>query len=403
MPTSDAALMDTSLPPQPEGGWSCSLRQVERAVVAHVPKGYLVHPSGVFDAAGTYVPEAVHWRGRPLMVPPPYPDVTAPLPGRWLWGGVLMEHFGHFLTESTGRLWALQDIEAEIDGIVFLPERGFGSGETLALKSYQRDFFDLLGIRLPVRILTQATTIDKLDVPGPGFGIGPLLRGTELARAFFQARLGAGIEPVGSDRLYISRSRLDVRLGGVLGEKLLERCFADAGYEIYHPQDHSLRDQIARYRAARCIVGLDGSALHLVALVARKDQKVALIKRRKGSAPEGIERNLTGFMGHPPTVVDAITCSWVRSDRGRADNYSYGELDFTALSRKLVADGFLDATADWKGLSPRRVEGAIAWLEKKMKRKGLTFASDRADVRDQQPRRERAGRAVRKGMPESGL
>lgn len=75
-------LMDATQEPSPEGGWSCAVRTVDQAVVTHVNEGYLAHPSGVFDAAGAYVPEAVHWRVRPLMVPPPFPAETEDLPGR---------------------------------------------------------------------------------------------------------------------------------------------------------------------------------------------------------------------------------------------------------------------------------------------------------------------------------
>lgn len=361
------------------------VRPVDQAVVAHVPKGYLLHPSGVFDQTGAYVHEAVHWRGRPLMVPPPFPETTEHLPGRWLWGGVLMDHFGHFLTESTGRLWALEGLERQIDGIVFLPERGFGRDRDLALKGYQRQFFDLLGVQAPIRILTRATRFDRLEVPGPGFGIGPLMAGTQPFRRFVQARLAPDLPSAGGESLYISRSRLDLRLGGVIAENLLERNLTAAGYEIYHPQDHGLAEQIAAYRAARRIVALDGSALHLVAMAARPGQSVAVIKRRTGSAPEGIAENLAGFTGKAPLLIDAIVRNWIRSDRSRVDNLSYGELDFPTLGAQLAAGGFLPPGSIWGGLRRRRIEGAIAWIEKKLKRKNLTFRPDRPLEADKVP------------------
>lgn len=368
--------MDATLPPSPEGGWSCSLTRVEGAVVNHVRQGYLVHPSGVFDARGAYVPQAVQWRGRPLMVPPPLPEAPEALPGRWLWGGVLMEHFGHFLTESTGRLWALDALEGPLDGIVYLPEKGFGGELPLALKSYQRLFLDLLGIDLPVRILTRATRIETLEVPGPGFGIGPMIAGSAPFRQFIQTRLAPDVAASGGERLYISRSGLEVALGGILGERRLEDYLQEAGYEIYHPQNHSLPDQIARYRAAREVISIDGSALHLLGLVMPPGQRVAMIKRRKGPASQGFVTQLASFGGQPPLVIDVIERNWIRSDRKHADNFSFGELNFRKLGNRLAGAGFLPEGTRWDGLPRRKVAASVAWIEKKLSKKGLTFQPD---------------------------
>lgn len=373
-PPTPADPMDPRSVPDPAGGWTTTIRTVPDAVVAHIAQGYLVHPSGVFDAQGVYVHEAVHWRGRPLMTEPPRPDGTDHLPGRWLWGGVLMEHFGHFLTESTGRLWALDHLEGPVDGIVFLPEKGFGKSPAPQIKAYQTLFLHLLGIDLPVRVLSAATRIDRLEVPGPGFGIGPLMTGTDRFRQFIHTRLARDIAPSGGENLYISRSALDLSLGGILGERVLERHLTAAGYEIYHPQDHSLPDQIARYRAARRVISLDGSALHLLAMVAPPDQSVALIKRRKGVAPEGIIRHLSAFTGRQPTVIDVLDRSWVRSDRQKADNYSYGELDFHRLGKVLLRNGFLPDGTVWPSMPRRRLLAAVDWLQKRLRKRGLTFA-----------------------------
>jgi hypothetical protein len=76
-------------------------------------------------------------------------------------------------------------------------------------------------------------------------------------------------------------------------------------------------------------------------------------------------------------LIDAITRNWIRSDRAKADNLSYGELDFTALGAQLAGAGFLPPDTVWGNLRQRRIEGSIAWIEKKLRRKGLTFRPDR--------------------------
>ncbi|NBZ87415.1 glycosyltransferase family 61 protein [Stagnihabitans tardus] len=362
---------DPNTAPHAAGGWSGSLRVVDQATIAHVNQGYLVHPSGVFDADRVYVPQAVHWRGRALMTPPPFPEEAEPLAGRWLWGGVLMDHFGHFIMESLGRLWGLD--HEKVDGILFIPESGFSSGPSPELKPWQRLFLRLLQTDLPVRIVTRPTRVETLVVPGQGFGIGPLIGGAAHFRHFVQTRFAKDIAPQGGDKLYISRSRLDADLGGIVLESRLEAQLQDHGYEAFHPQEHGLEAQIARYKAAKQVISIDGSALHLFALVAGPDQRVAVIKRRPGSAPDGIVDHLAGFTGQSPVVLDAIQRHWMRSDRRFADNMSYGEVDFQLLGEKLAEHGFLAPDQALTGFSAPEVGDFIAGLEGQMPKKGLYF------------------------------
>ncbi|MDB5663931.1 glycosyltransferase family 61 protein [Cypionkella sp.] len=391
-------LMDANGVPSVEGGWSTQIRTVPNGVINHVKQGYLVHGSGVRDAEGAFVPESVLWRGRPLMVAPPVVEDPDYQPGRWVWGGKLLDHFGHFLIESTGRLWALDHLKGQIDGIVFIPE-GNMTGETVApaLKGFQRLFFDLLGITLPIKVLTRPTRFETLEVPGQGFGIGPMAGGTALFRDFMQNRFGASVAADGPERLYISRSQLPLDLGGILGEARLERYLTDCGYETYHPQNHSLTEQIARYKAAKQVVGLDGSALHLFAMVGTPQQRVALIKRRSGPAPEGIVRHLSGFTQQNPLLLDAITHNWVRSDRKHADNFSYGELNFAALGRELSRNGFVSAGLGWRPLSAARAAVAMQRIEASFPTAGITFNAVPVPAK---PPEERSGRHItRRGVP----
>ncbi len=363
-------LNDVSLAPRPEGGWSSQIRTVPDALVAPIEQGYLVHAAGVFDANGTYVPECVLWRGRPLLVAPPLPEVLHHLPGRWIWGGVLVGHFGHFLTESAGRLWALNAIRGLVDGIVFIAKRDVGASE---LTSFHKAFFELLGLRVPVRVIAQPTRIDLLEVPGQGFGIGPLAGGTDQFRSFIHSRFGTNVAPSGGERLYISRSELSVQLGGILDEVRLERHLADCGYEIIHPQNHSMREQVARYKAAKHVVSLDGSALHLFAMVAGPDQQVAIVRRRNSNGTDSLVRHLSAFVRRDPLILDVVRQNWVRSDRPRPDNFSFGELDFAALGQELAKAGFIPGDVVWSSLSPEGAAAAIKRIEQQLARKRLTF------------------------------
>ena len=382
---------DPNTAPHAAGGWSGSMTTVRQATIAHVNQGYLVHPSGVFDANRIYVPQAVHWRGRALMTPPPFPETSEPLAGRWLWGGVLMDHFGHFIMESLGRLWALD--HEKVDGILFIPETGFQPDTTaLELKAWQKLFLNLLQIDLPVRIVTRPTRVEELVVPGQGFGIGPLIGGAAQFRHFIQSRFARDIAPEGGARLYISRSRLGPDMGGIICEAQLEAQLQAHGYDSFHPQDHGLAAQIARYKAAKQVISIDGSALHLFALVARPDQRVAVIKRRPGSAPDGIVDHLAGFTGQSPVVLDALQRHWMRSDRRSADNMSFGEVDFPKLGAMLSEHGFLAPDQSLAAYSAVEAGEFIAAKEAELPRRGMHFIPIGLD----HPKPPKKVRAVRK-------
>jgi Glycosyltransferase 61 len=400
-------LADARQIPSPAGGWSTQVRAVPRALVCPIAAGYLVHEAGIFDAGGQYVHEGVLWRGRPLLVAPPMPIPVAQLPGRWVWGGVLHGHFGHFLTESTGRLWALDTIKADVAGLVFVAKRDVGA----EMKPFHKTFLELLGVHLPVKIITEPTTIEMLEVPGQGFGIGPLASGTDLFRTFIHRHFAVDVVPQGGDKLYISRSELSVTLGGIVEEVRLERYLAACGYEIFHPQNFTLQDQIARYKAARKIVALDGSALHLLAMVGTADQTVVMIKRRNSNGSNGIVRHLTAFMEREPLVLDVIAQNWVRSDRPGVDNFSFGELDLATLGTELGRAGFVPKGVDWTSLTPAETNAAIRLIETKLRRRKLTFhpllrgapAPDAATRRDRLVERaERRLRQAAKALRKSG-
>lgn len=362
---------DATRAPSPEGGWSTRILSLKDAVVVPTAETGMVQPSGVFDLAGAYVHEAVLWRDRPLMVPTDLAEPTETLPGRWIWGGVLLNHFGHFLTESTGRIWAIDAVNGAVDGLVFMSKRE--GDEDGVVKDFHRIFFDLMGVTLPVRIIARPTRVECLEVPGQGFGIGPLAQGTAAFRQFVKTRFARAVPGEGAKRLYISRSELGAVRGGILEETRLETYLAACGFEIFHPQKHPMPVQIARYKAASQIVALDGSALHLLAMVAHEGQEVAIIKRRDSGATDSIVRHLSTFSGREPLVINAILQDWVRSDRSRADRFSFGELDFEALGQALAASGFVPPDAGWTSLTAAESTAAMREIEGKLRRRKLTF------------------------------
>lgn len=345
-------------PPMPGAPGATPLQRIDDAQVVPADKSGFVQQAGVFDSDGSYCAQAALWRkGRPMTVRPDAPPApTQTLPGRWVWGGVLWDHFGHFIVESTSRLWPLPDLKDEIDGIVFIPKRPQRDD---VLLGFQRDFLDQLVPGIPVRIAHTPTQVDHLIVPEQGFGLGQITAGSAAFRTTMAQHFARDIAPKGSKKLYISRSKINLKRGGILGETQLETWLAAEGYEVFHPEKHDIPTQIARYKAAETVVSCEGSALHLFGMTARPDQKVGIVLRRRSKATNLIVRHLKGFTGISPTTFDAVQRGWTPAENAKQHKY-VGELDMPQLQDLLLRDGFIDAGgATWKSLTDAEIRDAL--------------------------------------------
>lgn len=345
----------TLRPPQPEGGWSTDILDLPNAVVVPPVKGGIMTECGVLRSDGSPEQRAAMWRrDRPLTLPPQPPQQDLPfLPGKWLWGGVMFNHFGHFLTESTGRLWGL-DAHPDVAGMLFTHRRAV----VAPLEPWQQEFFRHAGCTGDLRVLSKPMRVEQLIVPGQGFGLGRIIRGTAASRRHF-ASFADTVVPEGGDRLYISRSALSLNKGLLIGEHEMENRLVEHGYEIFHPQRHPLSVQLARYKAADHIIAAEGSAIHLFAMVARPHQRFAMIVRRRSFATELIVDHLRSFGSIEPTVLDSLSRTWARPNEP-SKCLALGELNLPKLQKMLADAGFIASDGpDWVPLDEKTVLSRI--------------------------------------------
>ncbi|NDV01515.1 glycosyltransferase family 61 protein [Pseudoroseicyclus tamaricis] len=336
--------------PEISGPIASHITKLERAYVVPPPKGgpnQSVQRSGVLTAEGAPVENAVTWRGTtPVTVPPAMPEGEVDqLEGRWLFLGPLFGHFGHFLVESICRIWAVDQLRGQLDGVLYVPK--FQNRPEHVANVY-RPFLEALGVDLPMRNIEDPAQVEQLFVPRQGFGMFQMIEGAPEFRAFIRAHAGKTVAPEGSAKIYISRSELPGARGSVLFERRLEGWLEAEGYVPYHPQKHSHLEQIAAYRAARHIIAVDCSPLHLLGMVGDEGQKVGVIARRDGDLDEIFARQIRAFQGAEARAFNHLRRNWIEAHGNRPSRTSWGELDYPALRESLMAAGLIKGVEAWE-------------------------------------------------------
>lgn len=268
------ALSATQLPP-------ATIASLQNAVVAPVASDGLF-PCGVFRSDGAFCePSRTFLSGNRFSDIPELPAAIniRRLNGRFLFAGLGRSHFGHFMLESITRLWALDRVNGPIDGVLYVARDESKFDVTLA-RNYL-PLFAAIAPETPIYLTNEPIRVSEMIVPTQGIGHRKWITGTPEFRDFIRSRLEKAFKPNGPKKLYVSRSMLKGTEKQVHQEDRIEQAMENAGYTIFHPEQHSFEVQCQRYLAARSIVGADGSAFHLAAFLLQPGTRVAIFQRRK--------------------------------------------------------------------------------------------------------------------------
>ena len=213
------------------------------------------------------------------------------LKGRFVFGGPMWGHFGHFFVDCIHRLWALKARGEPYDGIVFLAVQGLEKIRTASDLSkaepppFLRDLMRLLDMPpVPVFMIREPIMIERLDVPQAGTAprndIAPFYRSyLDQYQHSLSEKLDVYIERA-PERVYLGRRHL-MSKGGILGCSYFERCMHDAGVYCATPEAMSLGQQIGQILGAKAIAFDEGSAAHPTQVLARLDTKFLMLPRRR--------------------------------------------------------------------------------------------------------------------------
>ncbi|MDQ7788258.1 MAG: glycosyltransferase family 61 protein [Thermodesulfovibrionales bacterium] len=177
----------------------------------------------------------------------------------YIYGGPIVAHYGHFLTECVGRLWYLLE-EHKIDSFLLF----HGNKSTLKI-----DFIKKILKNLPIQedriiILDHVAQLAEVIIPLPSmtnrgeiFTIHRKLP-IKVAESILNPReIKHTNQPV-----YLSRRKLPLGYRVILNERKLENRLKKYKVKIIYPEELEFAEQVVLFNSHSVIIGPLGSAHH---------------------------------------------------------------------------------------------------------------------------------------------
>jgi hypothetical protein len=318
---------------------------------SHNPQQFKFY-GGLYRQDGSYIPSSGLVTGGKVVVGGdklPEGTIAKIITGKSLYLGVCHYHFGHFLVETLSRLWFLNPKEiTEFDHIILLPLNNH-------IPHFVYDLFDLLGVANRIFVVEEPVLLENVWLPEPAI-VYPTIVHQHIKNIWL---LFADLTETKKSQqpLYISRTLLSPGHHRVIiGENYLEAALARQGIRIYHPQLHSIANQISTLSEHQTIVGFAGSALHSLILAGGRkkiitysnrpipqvfllldkvmDNQANYINARRKSLT-GLASMATGFAPQlidPRIILKALKKQKLISD-SRIDDYGTQESDTTEVKK----------------------------------------------------------------------
>jgi len=245
---------------------SLEIKVVRDAII--FPTGYFgnysfVSQCGAYDASGNLIKESIIRRGNAELCALPArlnleEHVIEDEIEEAIYGGFMTSHFGHFLLETTARLWAIVNRLADVD-VVFCGSRSTAPLFPEILSHYQPNYSGR--IILPDKPLR----IRSLDIPTPTSSIRQYVMPRHCAEVRTnRLKTHTLIRP--GKIIYLSRSKLSRNTRYLINENMVEDYIASLGGRIIHPQELTLSQQLEEIESSELIISPTGSASHILLL-----------------------------------------------------------------------------------------------------------------------------------------
>lgn len=184
-----------------------------------------------------------------------------------IFGGVILKHFGHLMTECLSRLWFILENEKYQNtkiGVLTLPNQ----------EDFIFDFFRLCGIeRDRVVIITSILHVKKIVVPEQSV---ELWRGYRSKYTSIYEYMAKKAGRKSYKKIFLTRTAFSKK--DSVNEEFFDTFYKKREYEIVSPEKFSIEEQIAYIAGADEIVCTEGTLSHL-SLFAKEGAKVIIFRR----------------------------------------------------------------------------------------------------------------------------
>lgn len=258
-----------------------------------------------------------------------------------LYGGILFNHFGHFILESLCRLYAYPMVRKLDPFVLFYSQ--WGMPRYLEKNNFINQILTGLGIPVDRLIFVdKVAKIREVIIPIQKYGFGFTRRPDELFVKFVRSfrlkyKAPRGFEK--AEKIYVSRSNLQSK-GKQIGEKIFEAYLANEGYRIFYPEQHTFIEQLTVYACAKRVIFSEGSALFSCMFIPDMNAEIAVVCRRREphQSMRGATDCLQGF-GKNILWIDTVRAQY---QFGLDSWDALADIDWYEASRLLCEHGFVD-------------------------------------------------------------
>lgn len=196
--------------------------------------------------------------------------------GRYLYGGNLITHYGHFLLSTLSRYWMGLDSDLSSYKIVC---HGQGTVDTWWSHRYVRDIFAAIGLaKENFIVLKRPAKFREITIPRPACEEHNFVHkcfsswGNAVGNALIRdANIYEETRPV-----WLAKTKIKQGVQGIVNEIDLVSELERRGVEIVHPQELSLTEQVILFATRPCIMGSSSSAFH-TSILSRPHSKLVCL------------------------------------------------------------------------------------------------------------------------------
>ncbi len=223
---------------------------------------------GVLDRDGTMIEAFRH----PWIGARPHAGTLPLAPGSFVYGGVLMSHFGHILRDSLASLWLLRE-RPDLPVLWHWLDLPIAHAQW---PGWLEEIWRILGLeRHRHHHIVAPVAVERLILPDPGL-VAPNVLHPKQAAALAVRPCAA---PFVGNRVWLSRRGLPDHFGKFAGESAVEACLLDRGWMVVCPEEQSVGAQIDVFATAAVVAGTIGSAFHAVLMCAAPRAALVLVHR----------------------------------------------------------------------------------------------------------------------------